>query len=123
MLYEVLADAEEIYKSFRDARVDFHTEVSICRNFIQNNTAGFNKQFMDVLEAEIPEEDLEGDQIHTSRAFMVEVKKGKAVDESFVAERRNKLKLQFFLYKRKKARWQSTFNQIEALSIRPKTIE
>lgn len=43
MLYEVLADAEEIYKSFRDARVDFHTEVSICRNLIENNTTGFNK--------------------------------------------------------------------------------
>jgi len=54
---------------------------------------------------------------------MVEVKKGKVVDESFIAERRNKLKLKFFLYKRKKARWQSTFNQIESLSINPKTIE
>jgi hypothetical protein len=54
---------------------------------------------------------------------MVEVKKGKAVDESFIADRRNKLKLKFFLYKRKKARWQSTFNQIEAISVRPKTID
>lgn len=43
VLYEVLADADEIYRSFRDARVDFHTEVSICRNLIQHNTTGFNK--------------------------------------------------------------------------------
>lgn len=43
LLYEVLADADEIYRAFRDARVDFHTEVSICRNLIQNNTTGFNK--------------------------------------------------------------------------------
>lgn len=30
VLYEVLAEADEIYKAYRDARVDFHTEVSIC---------------------------------------------------------------------------------------------
>lgn len=64
---------------------------------------------MDVLETEIPEEDLDGDTIHTSKAFMIEVKQGRAVDESFIAERRNVLKLKFFMYKRKKARWESTF--------------
>jgi len=105
VLYEVLSESDEIFRSYRDARLDFHTEVSICQNLISNNTTGFNKEFMDVLKKEIPTEDLDGDTIHTSRAFMVEVKKGRSVDESFIAERRNNLKLKYFLYKRKKARW------------------
>jgi predicted AAA+ superfamily ATPase len=78
---------------------------------------------MDVLKKEIPVEDLDGDTIHTSRAFMVEVKKGKSVDESFIANRRNILKLKYFLYKRKKARWHSTFSKIHNLTVEPKTIE
>lgn len=43
VLFESLADADEIYKNYRDARVDFHTEVSICRNLVKNNTTGYNK--------------------------------------------------------------------------------
>lgn len=123
VLYESLADADEIYRAYRDARVDFHTEVSLCRNLIAGHTNGFNKQFMDILEAEIPSEDLDGDTIHTSKAFMVDVKKGRDVDESFIAERRNSLKIKFFLYKRKKARWQSVFGTISDLTVEPKSIE
>jgi hypothetical protein len=43
VLFESLAEADEIYKNYRDARVDFHTEVSICRNLVKNNTTGYNK--------------------------------------------------------------------------------
>jgi hypothetical protein len=78
---------------------------------------------MDVLQKEIPTEDLDGDTIHTSRAFMVEVKKGRSVDESFIAERRNNLKLKFFLYKRKKARWHTTYSRIKDLTTEPASIE
>lgn len=123
VLYETLAEADDIYKAYRDARVDFHTEVSICQNLITNNTTGFNREYMEILQNEIPTEDLDGDTIHTSRQFMVEVKKGKSVDESFIAARRNALKIKFFLYKRKKARWQSTFTTIQALTVEPKTID
>jgi hypothetical protein len=40
---------------------------------------------MDVLEAEIPEVDLDGEQIYASKNFMVDIKKGREVDESFIA--------------------------------------
>lgn len=119
----MLSEADEHFRSYRDARLDFHTEVSICQNLIATNTTGFNREFMDVLQKEIPTEDLDGDTIHTSRAFMVEVKKGRSVDESFIAERRNHLKLKFFLYKRKKARWHSTYSRISDLTVEPATIE
>jgi hypothetical protein len=54
---------------------------------------------------------------------MVEVKQGKAIDEHFIADRRNKLKIAFFLYKRKKARWQNTVNRIAEFTVEPKTID
>ena len=123
ILFESLAEADEIYKNYRDARVDFHTEVSICRNLVKNNTTGYNKQFMDVLEAEIPEVDLDGEQIYASRNFMVDIKKGREVDESFIASRRNQLKLKFFLYKRKMARWYSLFFRMQALTEPPLSID
>jgi hypothetical protein len=61
LLYEALADADVIFRSYRDARLDYHKEVMICKNLIQDNTSGFNKQFMEILQTEIPEEDLDGD--------------------------------------------------------------
>lgn len=44
---------------------------------------------MEVLKSEIPEEDLDGEKIHASKHFMVDVKKGRDIDETFIAERRN----------------------------------
>ena len=49
LLYKALADADEIYRSYRDARLDYHKEVSICQNLIKDNTTGFNQQLMEVL--------------------------------------------------------------------------
>jgi len=55
---------------------------------IANHKAGFNAEFMDELEAEIPHADLDGDAILASRNFLFKVAKNKPVDEGMIAERR-----------------------------------
>lgn len=44
----------------------------------------------------------------------MEIKSGKAVDETMIAERRHQLRYKFFMYRRKKARWVSLYNSIES---------
>ena len=42
----------------------------------------------------------------------MKIKDGKEVNESMIAERRSQLRLKYFLYSRKKARWLSMYNLI-----------
>jgi hypothetical protein len=69
---------------------------------------------MNELEKELPDKDLEGQQITVSQ-FTMDIPAGQEVNEDFVAEVRNKLKSAFFLYSRKKSRWYSLYNEIKTL--------
>lgn len=50
---------------------------------------------------------------------MMELKKNQEVDENFLANIRYQLKLSFFLYKRKKAKWFSLFENVDKLIKKP----
>jgi hypothetical protein len=70
---------------------------------IRDYSTSENEQFMAQLLDEIPLADLEGQQMFVSKVFKREYT-GK-VDEGVIAEARRLLKVSFFLYKRKRARW------------------
>lgn len=67
----------------------------------------------------MPASDLEGQKIFTFQYFRAELKKGAEVNEEMIAERSNLLKMKFFLYKRKKARWITLMNQVKSLTVQP----
>lgn len=72
---------------------------------VANHKTGKNAEFMEILEGELPDKDLEGQTIGASKNFTLEIKKGTEVSEDYIAEIRNRFKAGFFLYKRKKSRW------------------
>ena len=82
-------------------------EAKICRNFVNDNRTEENERFMEVLEAEIPNEDLDGQTIYDSNFFRVDIKDGQKVDENFIAARHFQLKHKLFIYRRKRAIWLS----------------
>ena len=51
-----------------------------------------------------------------SKNFQLDIKKGQEIGEDFIAEIRNRFKMAFFLYKRKKSRWVSLYAKIQALT-------
>lgn len=53
-----------------------------------------------------------------SKYFKAKITQQK-VDENVISSFRNQLKLKFFLYKRKKARWLTLVDDVEALSVQP----
>ncbi len=64
---------------------DFHMYVIQCRNLITQHRSGYNSVFMDVLEAELPKHDLDGQSIMHSPNFMMEMKDGQEINEDFLA--------------------------------------
>ena len=71
---------------------------------------------MNELEKELPEKDLEGQQIAVS-GFKMEIPDGQEINEDYIAEVRNRLKSAFFLYSRKKSRWFSTYKEVKELIV------
>jgi len=69
--YEGLQEAKRVYSEYRDAKVDFGQEVSVIRNLAKSHKNGFNAEFFDVVESEIPAEDLDGMKIFTSKQSML----------------------------------------------------
>lgn len=53
-----------------------------------------------------------------SKYFKAEIN-GTLVDETTIASFRNTLKLKFFLYKRKKARWLTLVDEVLSLTVQP----
>lgn len=70
---------------YRTAMADFHTIVSQCRNMIANNRTGANTQYMDILEEELPEKDLEGTVIAYSSNFTLDLNSGQEITQDFIA--------------------------------------
>lgn len=60
LVLENLSVAETTYAESKDARIEFMKEAKICHNFIKEHSNAENQAFMDLLEAEIPTEDLDG---------------------------------------------------------------
>eukprot|EP00347_Sterkiella_histriomuscorum_P021826 403332633 len=118
-LFEELQNAENIRSEYRTAMTDFQMFVIECKNLINQHRNGYNTLFMDILEDELPKQDLEGQSIVSSSSFMMEMKKGQDVTEDFLANVRYQLKVSFFLYKRKKAKWVSLFEKVDRLVQKP----
>ena len=86
---------------------------------IANKKTAENAVYLEELQKEIPEKDLEGQNLAgvSSQIFQIEgVKKDQPVNEDFIAEVRNKFKIAYFLYKRKKSRWLALYSQVKALT-------
>jgi hypothetical protein len=84
-------------------------EAKKCRNLITEHSKPDNKHFMDILSAEIPTEDLDGQTIYHSDIFKVRVKDGQKVDEAVIAKSRFQLRHKLFIYRRKRAMWLSLY--------------
>jgi hypothetical protein len=122
-LYAELERAEQVRKDYRSAMADFYMIVSQCKNLIANHRTGFNTEFMDVLDSELPKKDLEGASIGHSKAITLDIKKGQEVNEDFISQVRYTFKVTFFLYKRKKSRWISLYDKIDSLIEKPVNFE
>jgi hypothetical protein len=123
ILYKELETAHQVFREYREALTEFHTITSQIKNLCSNHRTGENTRFLDIMLDEIPEKDLEGQQIAHSQYFHLDIKEGRAINEDFLAEIRYKFKLTFFLYKRKKARWRTLFNKVDAIIEKPNEID
>lgn len=108
--------AETVRMEYRTALADYYTVVSQCRNMIAGYRSGANTEYMDILEDELPKEDLDGTAISYSSNFkMSDLKEGEEVSENYIANVRYQYRVSYFLYKRKKSRWMSTYEKINSL--------
>lgn len=89
-------------------------EAKRCRSLISKHSDEDNAKYMAILQAEIPTEDLDGQQIYESDIFQVKVSEGQKVDENFIAARRFQLKHKMFIYRRKRAMWLSLYRGVHA---------
>ena len=55
-----LSRADRLRKAYRSALIEYHEQISICRNLEEQYADGYNRHFFDKLLEEIPEHDLEG---------------------------------------------------------------
>ncbi len=53
----------------------------------------------------------------------MEIRKDQVIDEDFIADVRNKFKISFFLYKRKKCRWMTLYKNVMSLIEEVKDID
>lgn len=60
VMYEHLLGAQSCYDDYRDARLEYLTEVSRCRDLASNYRSAANQTFLDTLVEEIPQNDLDG---------------------------------------------------------------
>lgn len=59
-LYAELERADQVRRDYRSSMAEFYVIVNKCKNMIQNHKTASNIEFMEVLEKEMPEKDLEG---------------------------------------------------------------
>lgn len=76
---------------------------------------------MDILDQELPTKDLEGNVISYSSAFSLDggARGSDDYTEDYIASVRQQFRVQYFLYKRKYARWSTMFNKINSLIEQP----
>ena len=73
-----------IRRAYRLSLIEYHEQISVCRNLEEQYADGYNRHLFDKLMEEIPEHDLEGQRIATIKSVgCVEVKNGK-VDEELI---------------------------------------
>ena len=85
-LFSELERAESVRQEYREAVADFYMAVSQCRNMIMNRRTGANSEFMDILDQEMPKQDLDGAVIsHSSNFNLDTLKSGQEVTEDFIA--------------------------------------
>ena len=102
--------------------VDFQSFVIDCRNIIRTKRTESNSIHLDILDKELPSQDLEGQKIYGSTLLSSELS-GKEITEQLIADLRYQLKVAYFLYKRKKARWISLFDHIDSLIEKPVNLD
>lgn len=69
-LYNMLLEAQSDWQEFRDARLDYMKQISLCHDLV-NYKDDQNQHYVDMLLSELPEHDLDGDRIYVSNAFKV----------------------------------------------------
>lgn len=85
-LAHALSKAERVRRAYRSALIDYHEQISICRALEDKYATGYNRKFFDILMAELPDHDLEGQKIcHTKSIGHLELKAGTNMDEQMIA--------------------------------------
>jgi len=74
-LFKELERAEQVYKNYREALIDFHCQAAIAKNLAEKYADVSNQHFFDRLLAELPQTDLEGQAIYKSEHLHMVVKK------------------------------------------------
>lgn len=115
--------ANKTIREYREALVDYQTMVSQCKNLAEQYRTSANTKYMDLLMEEMPKQDLEGQNIVYSKHMRFDIDPDKDINEDYIAMIRYTLKCQYFLYKRKKARWVTLFNKVDDLIERPVVYE
>lgn len=96
-LINALSRAERVRRDYRTALIEYHEQISICKSLESQHANGYNRHWFDILLAEIPETDLEGQKIRILKSIGdFELKKNQNVNEHLIAEVRYKHKLAFF---------------------------
>jgi hypothetical protein len=85
-LLNALSRADRVRRAYRTALIEYHEQISICKSLEDQYADGYNRQFFDILMAEIPENDLEGQKINVLKSIgSLDVAKGGQVGESLIA--------------------------------------
>lgn len=120
ILMDRLRHADIYYRKYRDATLELHKQVSICRNLAEKYQDVGNRQFFKQLLAELPDSlGPEEDKIVTNKDMYMVVKKGQVVGEDFIAQIRMQFKQSYFQYKRRRARWISCYESALNSAQRP----
>jgi ABC-type transport system involved in cytochrome c biogenesis permease subunit len=75
-LYAELETAEVVRKEYRSSMADFYTIVSQCKNMVASHKTAANAEYMEILQKELPDKDLEGQTIGVSKNFTLDIAKG-----------------------------------------------
>ena len=105
--------AEPAKKAFKEAKLEYHEVMTICRVTEEKYSDPYNRQFFDKLLDEIPDTDLEGNKIKKLRSIHnLELPRGKKVDEDYIAGLRYKNKMAYLHYVRKRNSWQQLYTSV-----------
>ena len=81
-----LSRADRLRQAYRTSLIEYHEQISICKQMEEQHADAYNQKYFDILANEIPETDLEGQKINKLTSIgNLEVKKGKMVDEHMIA--------------------------------------
>jgi hypothetical protein len=108
-----LERASSVKQKYKDAKIEYHEVMTICRKTSEKHADPYNARWFDKLLDEIPTQTLEGAKVTKIRSVQnLELPPGKVVDEQFIADLRFRHKMSYLTYVRSRATWLEVYQSI-----------